>query len=54
MGMELKVDKDVVCEKFGDDEDDFSVYCGDWKMNDMLIVYSFGIGEDLSFSAQHP
>lgn len=48
MGVKLKVDKDLACEKFGDDGYDFSVYCGDWDADDSLIVYSFGIGEDLS------
>lgn len=50
--MELKADKDIICEKFGDDEYDFSVSCGGWDADDRLIVYSFGIGEDLSFSEQ--
>lgn len=49
---ELQVEKNVVCENFGNEEYGFFIYCDGWKAKEKIIVYSFGIGEDLSFSAQ--
>lgn len=41
---------EYICEKYGDDGYAFSVCCKGWENRKKIIVYSFGIGEDLSFS----
>ena len=48
----LAVNRDYQTEKFGDEEYDFNVYCEKYSRDNELVLYSFGIGEDLSFSQQ--
>lgn len=46
----MKTDK--LCECFGDEGYSFQVCCEGWEKKDKIIVYSFGVGEDLSFDAK--
>lgn len=49
---ELRIEKAAVCENFGDEGYNFSICCDGWDSRKKIIIYSFGIGEDLSFSVQ--
>lgn len=42
----------LICQKYGEDEYSFWVCCRGWENKEKIIIYSFGIGEDLSFSVQ--
>lgn len=46
----IEVNRDYQTEKFGNEEYDFNVYCGKYNRENKIVLYSFGIGEDLSFS----
>lgn len=46
------MEKNIVCESFGKEDYSFSVCCQGWDKKSKIVVYSFGVGEDLSFSEQ--